>query len=136
MLDAEGKLVKMKGIYQDITERKQAERALRESEENLRLAQRLSKIGSWKWTVATDTVHWSEELFQINGQDPRLPVPSFAEMSSFYTPESWERLNEAVREALSIGEPYELDLDLVRKDGTIRKTFARGQPITVPAVTS
>jgi diguanylate cyclase (GGDEF)-like protein/PAS domain S-box-containing protein len=111
----------------DITGRMKAEEALRESEENLQRAQRLAKIGSWKWTIATDIVQWSEELCVINGHDPKLPVPSFSEMSSFYTSEGWERLNEAVTKALNNGESYELDLDLIRTDGTIIKTIARAE---------
>ena len=114
-------------LNQEITVRQRAEAELRERDENLRIAQHLSNVGSWKWIVATDTVQWSEELFRINGHDSKLPIPSFAEMSSFFTPESWKRLNEAVTEALHHGASYELDLDLVRTDGIIRKTIARGE---------
>jgi PAS domain S-box-containing protein/putative nucleotidyltransferase with HDIG domain len=125
--DEKGEIQGIFASAHDITERKKVEEALRESETSLRIAQRLAKIGDWKWTIITDTTQWSDELYQINGHDPKLPVPSFAEMSSFYTPESWQRLNEAVAKALNNGEPYELELDLVRTDNTIIKTFTRGE---------
>jgi PAS domain S-box-containing protein len=48
-------------------------------------------------------------------------------MSSCYTPESWKRLSAAVAKALQSGESYELDLDMVRPDGTIIHTSARGE---------
>ena len=112
--------------FEDITERKRAEDALRERDENLRMAQRLANIGSWTWITATDAVQWSEELCHINGYDPKLPAPGLAEMSSFYTPESWKRLAEAVTTALQSGDSYELELDIVRTDGIIRNTFTRG----------
>ena len=124
--DEQGNPAIMWAIARDITERKRVEGALREIDEGLRMAQRLSNIGSWKWIVGTDTVQWSEELYRINHHDKTLPVPSFAEMSSFYTSGSWERLKETVASALRSGESYEIDLDLVRTDGTIRNTVARG----------
>lgn len=77
--------------------------------------------------MATDTVEWSEELFHLNGRDSKLPAPSFAEMSSCYTPESWKRLSETVAKTLHSGESYELDLEIVQPDGTTRYTSARGE---------
>jgi PAS domain-containing protein len=49
----------------DITERKQAEEALRQSAFDLAEAQRVARLGSWRFDIATDTVRWSEELYQI-----------------------------------------------------------------------
>ncbi|GEM_PF-960875 len=115
------------GVFTDITERKMTEEALREMNEDLKVAQRLTKIGNWKWNVVTNVVQWSEELCRINGHNPGLPVPPFGEMSSFYTPESWQRLNETLSKAIGSGESYEIDLDLVRRDGAIRRTRSRGE---------
>ena len=100
---------------------------LRKSEKSLQEAQRLAQIGSWQWTVATDTVKWSEELYHIAGRDPNLSAPRYAEMSSIYTPESWKRLSAVVTKALQSGESYDLDLEIVRPDSTKRHTSARGE---------
>jgi PAS domain S-box-containing protein len=110
----------------DITERKQAEQALIRKDAELAEAQRLAKLGSWRWEVATDTVIWSEELYRISGLDPSLPAPSYREHPRFYTAESWDRLRRAVEEALNSGAPYELDLEMVRTDGAKRWLLARG----------
>ena len=114
-------------VHRDITESKRAAESLRESEENLREAQRMSHIGSWQWTLATDDVTWSEELYHICGLNPKLPPPRFAEMSSCYTPESWSLLNASVTKSLHTGESYELELDMVRQDGMTRHTSTRGE---------
>ncbi|MFA5839033.1 MAG: PAS domain S-box protein [Candidatus Margulisiibacteriota bacterium] len=103
------------------------EQALQECEDALQQTQHLAKIGSWKWVIATNSVQWSDELCQINGHDPKLPVPGFAEMAACYTPQSWERLNAAVTNALQNGVPYDLELELVREDGIIINTLARGE---------
>jgi len=101
--------------------------ALLQSEKDLREAQRLAHIGSWKWIASTDTVTWSEELYHINGRNPGSPAPSYAEMSYCYVTESWERLSAVVKKALETGESYELELEIIRPDGTKRYTFARGE---------
>lgn len=101
--------------------------SLERSERGLKEAQRLARVGSWRWTVAGDNVVWSEELYNISGLDSRRTAPSYAELPAYYTPESWKLLNEAVEKALQTGEPYELDLEMVLPDGTVRNTFSRGE---------
>jgi len=114
-------------VHSDITERKRAEEKIEESRKNLQVAQRLAHLGSWQWVIATDTVTWSEELYRINGRDPKLPAPSFKELPAYYTPESWQRLSAAVGKTLKSGESYELELEIVRPDGQKRLTLAKGE---------
>jgi PAS domain S-box-containing protein len=115
------------GIANDITGRKQAEDALRESRQELNEAQRIAKMGSWTWVPEQDIVTWSEELYRIAGVDPALPTPKYQELERFYTPESWERLNAAVERALQTGMPYELDLELISINGQRGWITARGE---------
>ena len=124
---AGGEPQRMMGISRDITERKRTEQALRQKEAELSEAQRLAKLGSWQWDPKTDTVTWSEELYRIAGRDPNLSAVSYKEHPQLYSPESWERLRRAVEEALRTGTPYELDLEMVRSDGTTRWLIARGE---------
>ena len=49
----------------DITERKQAEQKLQESQERLQLALAASRMGVWEWDISSDDVFWSPECFDI-----------------------------------------------------------------------
>ena len=113
----------------DITERKQALDGLREREARLREAEQLAVAGSSSWDVDTDTTTWSEGLFSITGWDPNTPPPSRAERAKLYTEESWTRLDAAVKHALASGEPYDLELQIIRPDGSLCWTRARGRAV-------
>ena len=110
-----------------VEERKQAEHALRKREAELNEAQRLAQVGSWQWDPNTDIATWSEQLYRITGREPYLPALSFKKQRRLYTPESWERLRRAVEEALRAGTPFELDLEVLRPDGTTRWVTASGE---------
>jgi PAS domain S-box-containing protein len=122
-----GEPERMLGMAVDITARKNAEEALYRKDADLTEAQRLAGVGSWRWTVEDDKVSWSHEVYRISGRDPRLPAPTYAELSQLYTAESWERLRYAVEAALRTATPYELELEINRPDGTSRWIIGRGE---------
>ncbi|MBZ0157094.1 MAG: EAL domain-containing protein [Alphaproteobacteria bacterium] len=103
------------------------ERKLKEAYEELEESQRLAHVGSWSWTIRSDTITWSRELYRIFGRDPDLPPPPFKEHAGIFTPESFARLHTAVQQAMQTGGPYELDLEIVRPDGTRRWGVAIGK---------
>ena len=126
VMNAAGESICMLASFADTTERKRAEEELRKSQEQLRDAHRLAHIGIWNWIVDTDTVTWTEELYRIAGLDPMIPAPTYAEHRNIYAPESWDRLKAAAEKSLRTGAPYQLELELIRPDGTTRWVNAFG----------
>ena len=113
-------------IGNDITERRQAETALRKTNQALLEAQRMASMGSWEWSPSTNSQSWSEEMFRIFGLDPSGPALDFQAVEKAYTSESWSRLSAAVRETLATGEPYVVEGEILRPDGTRRWVACRG----------
>jgi PAS domain S-box-containing protein len=114
-------------VFADITERTQAENALRRMVKDLGETQRIAHIGSWHLDLASNQVVWTEELYKMYGFDPTLPVPPYTEHMKLFTPESWERLSSALAHTRETGVPYTLELQTVRKDGSSGWLWARGE---------
>lgn len=111
----------------DVTERRLAEDALKDSEASLRLAQQLAKVGSWSWDIKCDRHVWSEEIYRIYGRDNSLPPAVYPEVAQYFAAESWARLNGVVEQGLAAGAPYECDAEVMRADGRPCWIVARGQ---------
>jgi PAS domain S-box-containing protein len=65
--DTEGKPIRMMGIVQEISERKQIEAKLASSQERLELAQKAGKIGVYDWDMVTGVIAWNEQEEEIFG---------------------------------------------------------------------
>ena len=65
LLDSEGKINRVIGTVQDITERVLVENALRRSQSKLRQALVAARMGEWRFDIATRSVEWSEESMQL-----------------------------------------------------------------------
>ncbi len=100
--DASGRIVTLFGTNQDITEHKRAEEALRESEEQLRLASQAAGIGVWSWVPGTSHVVVSANWRQLFGIPADAEV-TFETWAGFLHPEDRDR---AVRELNEASEQH------------------------------
>ena len=110
----------------NITDRKQAEKALRKSEELHKEAQRVAHIGHWELNPEIGTPVWSDEIFRIFGLNPQEKEPSFTDHETHLHPDDWPLLNRAVTLGSTEGTPFDIIFRIVRPDGEIRWMHAIG----------
>ena len=113
-------------VFRDITERKQAEEKLQQTNERLDLAQRASGAGVWDWDIKTGHIEWSSELFDLFGLDPQKDIASFEIWNSVLHPEDLEiagfRIDQALKEHTNLNSEYRI----IRPDGQVRWINALG----------
>jgi PAS domain S-box-containing protein len=112
----------------DITERKRAEDALRDSERRLREAQEMAHLGFWRWDIMTGAVEWSEEVFKIFCLDPKEFTPqidSILAMSPW--PEDHQRDKELINRAMETHIPGSYEQKFLRPDQSIGHYYSTFQ---------
>ncbi len=123
--DAGGRIVRVQGAFQDISERKQAEQELEHKEALLRLAGRVARVAGW--TVEQDgSIYWSDQLFEMLGF-PLGELPSLDEALALYPEPSRDRLSKALAACLEQGTPFELELQIHARDGRLLWARCRGE---------
>jgi len=99
-----------------ITERVQAEQALRESEALLNVMGQAAQVGGWDLDPATGEAHWTSEVARIHDLDLAVR-PNKAMGLEFYHGESRGRIQAALQAAIERGAPYDLELEIVSAKG-------------------
>jgi PAS domain S-box-containing protein len=109
--------VRLIGATQDFTEQTRAQDRLRDSEQRLKNAERIARLGHWQWDLATHRVSGSEEMYRIFGK-PADFVPSYDGFLGRLSPRDRERMEAAIKDSLErkVGHSIEYQFALSNSD--------------------
>lgn len=129
-LDAKGNIGGIMMLAENITRRKEAEAALRTSEERLAYALAASSDGLWDWDITTGEVFYSPRWLLALGYQPEKVPPSLEFWKSLIHPDDREQVTEKLKAHLAgSSSVYECECRLRRKSGEYDWHLDRGKVV-------
>jgi len=121
LTDETGAVVGVLGIYEDITERKLADQALRESEERLESVLEGSQLGLWDWDIESNKVQRNIFWTQLLGYSLDEVNQSLSDWTDLIHPEDRGRAVKSIQDHLAGLTPmHRVEYRMRAKDGQYR----------------
>jgi two-component system, cell cycle sensor histidine kinase and response regulator CckA len=111
--------IRLIGATQDITEQTRAQERLRQSEERLKNAERIARLGHWQLDIAANRVSGSEEMYRIFGKPPDF-VPSYDGFLGDLSLQDRDRMEAAIKDSLERKVGHSIEYQLALSDGDLR----------------
>ncbi|HOO52460.1 MAG TPA: PAS domain-containing protein, partial [Alphaproteobacteria bacterium] len=125
--DENGIPYRMAGSHSDITERKEMEAELKESQIRLELAMDAGEHGFWDWNLITNNTYFSPTYFTMLGyKNNELPMNLETFMQLIH-PKDAENVMPIIQTAIESGQPYEVEFRLKCKDGSYKWIMGKGK---------
>lgn len=103
---------------------------LEESENLYKNAERIAKIGNWRWDVAANKVYWTDGLFRIYGLEPGSIDVTFEVFLAYVHEGDRTRIRDIISDSLSTLRSFEFFHRIVTDDGKVRSLHSRGEVLT------
>ena len=107
-----------------------ANAALKQNSQVFRQAERAANVGSWRVDIATGQLHWSDQVYAINGLEPGNR-PTVADALGLYEPADQEMVKARLEEAIADGKPFMFETTIRRRDGELRRIRVVGERVDV-----
>jgi len=98
--DAQGRIVRVQGAFQDITERHEADMARRVSDERFHLVAQATTDTVWDWDVRTNALWWSASFRDMLGLPQDATIPDADTYAEWLHPEDRQRVIRSLRDAV------------------------------------
>ncbi|MCY2993484.1 MAG: PAS domain S-box protein [Planctomycetota bacterium] len=127
LIEQDGTCQQMLIAATDITERRQAEEALRDSEARLSFALEVSGAGAWDLDLVDHTAHRSLQHDRLFGYESRLPTWTYETFLEHVLPEDREAVDDLFRQAVDSQGDWRFECRIRRSDGQVRWIWAAGR---------
>ena len=127
--DETGNLKGFSQVVCDLTERKQSEESLRQSEERLKLALSAAQIGTWDWNIVTNSVIWSENQELLFGLTPGTFKGTYEAFIERVHPEDRQLFTKVTTRAIEETGICDREFRIICPDGNIRWLAGKGRII-------
>lgn len=127
------------GYIHDVTERKQQEQTIHESEQRFRLTLEVTNTGLWNWDVASGAVIWTDECYKQLGLSPQQFTPSFDSITALLVdPQQKDQLLADIASQIQKKQGYAVQFHLkhaaghgvwIETRGKTVKQDEQGQPL-------
>jgi len=127
LANADGVLTHFVSIQRDMTERKQAEKAIRLRDERFALLSRATNDVIWDWDLETDAIWWNEALTTLFGYDPDATEMASTSWTNRIHPDDRERIVDSIHAAIDgTGTNWAGRYRFMHADGRPRQVVDRG----------
>lgn len=105
----------------------QIREALEKSEEHLKIAQKIASLGSWSFNIQQNTIHWSDETYNLLGVD-RSQVPSIELFFEHVLDEDKPKYTNWINEIKETHTASDLEIRVTGKNGEPRTLVGKVAP--------
>lgn len=124
-LDSAGRVQRVIGTTQDVTDLEGARRELLQATARHRLATRAASIGVWDWDIEAGCAHWDEVMLQLFGRAPGPALGLPAWMASVH-PDDAARVEHAIQRCLADQAALDVTFRISGPAGAVRHIRATG----------
>ena len=127
--DAAGRPVRTIGTITDIDGRKRTQDLIEESRNNLARAEKMARLGHYKYEVGTNTLSWSEGAYYMHGKSPASFRPTLGSVLALVHPDDRPKLEQHRHDILAGIEPPPVTVRASKADGQTIYVEAWGRPL-------